>query len=130
MKVKNEESGSSALGKVGSSKNGKSELSKEEMVAKQKRKKDREALREKEREKELVNAAAAKEREREKEKERERERKEKERERERERERESKVDLSRCKRIKSSDERVLKLRGHTVAVRFPPSPFFPWSIQY
>ena len=129
MKVKNEESsGSSALGKVGSSKNGKSELSKEEMVAKQKRKKDREALREKEREKELVNAAAAKEREREKEKERERERKEKERERERERE--SKVDLSRCKRIKSSDERVLKLRGHTVAVRSPPSPFFPWSIQY
>ena len=125
MKVKNEESSGSIGGSSGSKNGkggggGKGEMSKEELAAKQKRKKDREALREKEREKELVNAAAAKEREREKEKERERERKEKEKERERE----SKVDLSRCKRIKSSDERVLKLRGHTVAVRFPSLPSF------
>lgn len=62
--------------------------------------------------------AAAKEREKEREREREKER-EKLREK---KDRESKVDLSRCKRIKGTDRTgVVKLRGHTVAMVQPCS---------
>lgn len=113
LKVKNEES--SLSGKLGGGKaSAGKELSREEVLAKQKRKREREVQREKEREKEKDNLA--KEREKEKEREREREKEKERKEKERERERESKVDMSRCKRVKSNDSSVIKLRGHTVAV--------------